>query len=175
MPVAFPTGTELPGKPKHVRRVELDQRDIANDVLIHTFDKSETAEEFQGVTRTPDGADELAEHAEALQELDLRDVVRSPTRTQSIYKTALLFDSDIGDLADTDLPSAPAYVYDEWDGKARQYKSRWCTVYVSRPPAPAAHAAAYRCAILHKHTHYPRPPLAAGQDPLHAGAEKPPA
>ena len=34
MPVAFPTGTELPGKPKeHVRRVELDQRDIANDVL----------------------------------------------------------------------------------------------------------------------------------------------
>ena len=98
--------------------MELDQRDIANDVLIHTFDKSETAEEFQGVTRTPDGADELAEHAEALQELDLRDVVRSPTRTQSIYKTALLFDSDIGDLADTDLPSAPAYVYDEWDGKA---------------------------------------------------------
>ena len=58
MPVAFPTGTELPGKPKeHVRRVELDQRDIANDVLIHTLDKSETAEEFQGVTRTPDGAD----------------------------------------------------------------------------------------------------------------------
>src|SRR5712691_434519 len=62
----FPTGTELPGKPKeHVRRVELDQRDIDHDVLMHTFDKIETAEEFQGVTRTPDGADELAQHAEA--------------------------------------------------------------------------------------------------------------
>ena len=176
-PASFPTGTELPGKPKeHVRRVELDQRDIANDVLIHTFDKSDTAEEFQGVTRTPDGADELAQHAEALQELDLRDVVRSPTRTQSIYKTELLFDSDIGDLADAGPPSAPAYVYDEWDGKARRYKPRWCTVYVSRPPAPAATRCSSRCRhSAQAHAHYPRPPLAAGQDPLHAGAEKPPA
>ena len=134
-----------------MRLVELDQRDIANDVLVHTFDKSDTAEEFQGVTRTPDGADELAQHAEALQELDLRDVVRSPTRTQSIYKTELLFDSDIDDMADAGSPSAPAYVYDEWDGKARRYKPRWCTVHVSRPPAPAPHAAAAAAAILHKH------------------------
>ena len=148
---AFPTGTELPGKPKeHVRRVELEQRDIDNDVLIHTFDKTETAEEFQGVTRTPDGTDELAQHAEALQELDLREVIRSATRTQSIYKADVMLDGEVGDLEDTGAPPA-AYVYDEWDGKGRQYKPRWCTVYVSRPPAPAPHAAAAVAAILHKH------------------------
>jgi Mg-chelatase subunit ChlD len=149
---AFPTGTELPGKPKeHVRRVELEQRDIENDVLIHTFDKTETAEEFQGVTRTPDGADELAQHVEALQELDLREVVRSATRTQSIYKADVMLDGTVGDLADADAPPATAFVYDEWDGKVRQYKPRWCTVYVSRPPAPTPYAAAAVAAILHKH------------------------
>jgi Mg-chelatase subunit ChlD len=151
-PAAFPTGTELPGKPKeHIRRVELEQRDIDNDVLIHTFDKIDTAEEFQGITRTPDGADELVQHAEALAELDLRDVVRSPTRTQSIYKVDLTLDGDIGDLEDANPPPAAAYVYDEWDGRARQYKPRWCTVYVSRPPPPPPHAAAAATAILHQH------------------------
>ena len=39
------------GKAKEqVRRVELNQQDIDNDVLVHTFEKIETAEEFCGVT-----------------------------------------------------------------------------------------------------------------------------
>ncbi|HEY7493426.1 MAG TPA: VWA domain-containing protein, partial [Candidatus Tectomicrobia bacterium] len=95
--------------------------------------------------------DELVQHAEALAELDLRDVVRSPTRTQSIYKVDLTLDGDIGDLEDANPPPAAAYVYDEWDGRARQYKPRWCTVYVSRPPPPPPHAAAAATAILHQH------------------------
>src|SRR5712691_1635377 len=149
---ALPTGTELPGKPKEqVRRVELDQRDIDNDVLMHTFDKLETAEAFQGVTRTPDGTDELAQHMEALAALDLSEVIRSPTRTQSIYKADLRLDGDIGDLPDTNAPASTAFVYDEWDGKIRQYRRRWCTVYVSRPPLPLPHAATTAAATLHKH------------------------
>ena len=53
---SLPTGTEQRGKAKEqVRRVELNQQDIDNDVLVHTFEKIETAEEFCGVTRTPMG------------------------------------------------------------------------------------------------------------------------
>lgn len=150
---AFPSGTERPGKPKeHVRHVALEQRDIDNDVLIHTFDKIDTAEEFQGLTRTPDGADELAQHAEALDELDLREVIRSTTRTQSIYQANLLLDGNIGDLQDTATPPTATYLYDEWDAKARSYKPRWCTVYVQRPPTPPPEAATAAAALLHKHT-----------------------
>ena len=131
---SVPRGTELPAKPKeYVRHVTLDQRDIDNDVLIHTFEKIETAEEFGGVTRTPDGADELAQHADALDELDLRDVVRSITLTQSIYKADLMLDGGVGDVETTDPLSETAFVYDEWDGKARQYRPAWCTVYASQP------------------------------------------
>jgi nitric oxide reductase NorD protein len=152
-PTTFPAGTQLPGPPReHVHRVQLEQRDIEQDVLMHTFDKLETAEEFQGVTRTPDGTDELARHAEALKALDLRQVVRSPTRTQSIYQADLQLDGDMGDLEDATPAPAVAYVYDEWDGKARQYKRRWCTVYVRRAPAPTPPAAAAAAAILRQHT-----------------------
>lgn len=139
---SFPGGTELPGKPKEqVRRVSLDQRDIDNDTLVQPFDKIDTAEEFSGVTRTPDGADELARHAEALEELDLREVVRSDTPTHSIYKADLMLDADTGDVETTAPLSSAAFVYDEWEGRSRQYRTDWCTVYVSRPPALPDHDA----------------------------------
>ena len=42
---SLPTGTEQRGKAKEqVRRVELNQPDIDHDVLVHTFEKVETAE-----------------------------------------------------------------------------------------------------------------------------------
>lgn len=149
---ALPSGRELPSPPKeYVRRVELDRRDLENDVLLHTFDKLETAEEFQGVTRTPDGADELAEHAEALAELDLRDVVRSAERTQSLYRADIPLEGGAGELADPTPPAAAVFLYDEWDGKARQYKPRWCTVEVHPAPTPPPQAAVTAAQILHKH------------------------
>jgi hypothetical protein len=148
----LPTGSELPGKPREqVQRVELEQRDIDNDVLMHTFDKIETAEAFCGITRTPDGADDLAQHTEALDELDMRHVVRSATRTQSIYKADIRFDTTMGDLEDIDGVHTATFVYDEWDGKKRQYKPRWCHVSVSRPAPPSPHAAAAAAAVLRQH------------------------
>ena len=148
---SFPSGTELPGKPKEaVRRVVLDQKDIDNDTLIHTFEKIETAEEFSGVTRTPDGVDELAHHADALDELDMREVVRTSIPTHSVYRADLRFDDDTGDLESAAPQSGAAFAYDEWDGRAQRYKPAWCTVYVNRP---TIHAGADRtaAAIVRKH------------------------
>ena len=147
---SHPSGTELPGKPKEeVRRVSLDQRDIDNDTLVQPFDKVDTAEEFTGITRTPDGADELADHAEALEELDLRDVVRSATPAHSIYKTDLVLGAEVGDMEPAE-PSSAAYVYDEWEGKTRRYKAGWCRVHVSRA-RPAAGHDDVAAAMLRKH------------------------
>lgn len=148
---AFPSGTELPGKPKEdVRRVVLDEKDIDNDTLIHTFEKIETAEEFSGVTRTPDGADELAHHADALDELDMREVVRTNIPTHSVYRADLRFDDDTGDLESAEPRSGAAFAYDEWDGRAQRYKPAWCTVHVNQPTTPAG-ADRAAAAILRKH------------------------
>jgi nitric oxide reductase NorD protein len=148
---SFPGGTELPGKPKEdVRRVVLDQKDIDNDTLIHTFEKIETAEEFSGVTRTPDGADELAHHADALDELDMREVVRTSIPTHSVYRADLRFDDDTGDLESAEPQSGGAFAYDEWDGRAQRYRPKWCTVYVNQPTVSAG-AEQTAAAVLRKH------------------------
>ena len=133
-----------------MRRVVLDQRDIDNDTLIHTFEKIETAEEFSGVTRTPDGADELAHHADALDELDMREVVRTSIPTHSVYKADLRLSDDTGDFESAEPQSGTAFTYDEWDGRAQRYRPAWCTVYVSQPAAPAS-ADQTAAAILRKH------------------------
>jgi nitric oxide reductase NorD protein len=151
---SLPTGTEQRGKAKEqVRRVELNQQDIDNDVLVHTFEKVETAEEFCGVTRTPDGADELAQHAEALDALDLRDVVRSHTQTRSIYRADVTLDVAVGDVEAVETSDTTRFLYDEWDGKARRYKPAWCSVAVTRPARHTASSSgsAYAAAVLHKH------------------------
>jgi len=155
---SLPTGTEQRGKAKEqVRRIELNQQDIENDVLVHTFEKVETAEEFCGVTRTPDGADELALHAEALDALDLRDVVRSHTQTRSIYRADVTMDMAVGDVEVAET-SDTRFVYDEWDGKARRYKHAWCRVSVTRPArlAASSHGGAYAAAVLRKHAKHVR-------------------
>jgi len=151
---SLPTGTEQRGKAKEqVRRAELNQQDIENDLLVHTFEKIETAEEFCGVTRTPDGADELAQHAEALDELDLRDVVRSKTQTRSIYRADVTLDVAVGDVEAAETSDITRFLYDEWDGKARRYKPAWCRVSVTRPTwlAASSHGSAYAAAVLRKH------------------------
>ena len=148
---SFPSGTEMPGKPKEdVRRVVLDQQDLDNDTLIHTFEKIETAEEFGGVTRTPDGADELAHHADALDELDMREVVQTSIPTHSVYKADLRLGDDTGDLEAAEPQSGVAFAYDEWDGRAQRYRPAWCTVYVNQPTVPAG-TDQTAAAVLRKH------------------------
>jgi nitric oxide reductase NorD protein len=156
---SLPTGMEQRGKAKEqVRRVELNQQDIDHDVLVHTFEKIETAEEFCGVTRTPDGADELAQHAEALDELDLRDVVRSHTQTRSMYRADVTLDVAVGDIEAVATSDTTRFLYDEWDGKARRYKPAWCRVSVTRPARHAAssYGHAYAAAVLRKHARHVR-------------------
>lgn len=143
--------TERRGKPKEqLRRVSLDQQDIDNDVLVHTFEKVETAEEFAGVTRTPDGADELAQHADALDELDLRDVVRSDVPTRSLYRSDVVMDGVLAEAEDEVAP-ATALLYDEWDAAARQYKRAWCRIYLTRPAPSSPRGAVYTAQTLQRY------------------------
>jgi nitric oxide reductase activation protein len=156
---SLPTGTEQCGKAKEqVRQVELNPQDIENDVLVHTFEKVETAEEFCGVTRTPDGADELAQHAEALDALDLRDVVRGHTQTRSMYRADVTLDVSAGDVEAAETSATTRFLYDEWDGKERRYKHAWCRVSVTRPARLAASSlgSIYAAAVLHKHAKHVR-------------------
>lgn len=96
------------------------------DLAIHTFEKAETLEEQTGLSRKTDDEDELEDHEEALQEVDMRQVVRSTERPRSIYRSDLILDGlnfEVGGGTPTDgIP------YPEWDFKKRRYLEGWCNL-----------------------------------------------
>lgn len=127
--------TELYNKNTHqVKKLNLDENkeNIGQDVFHH-FEKLETLEEFKGIQREMDGEDELDMHADALDELNLEDVIRSGKAAQSLYKTELDMGFEIADFEKTEIVEAvKEFRYDEWDYQKRAYKKNWCNVFEDR-------------------------------------------
>lgn len=124
---ALPSGTERRGKPKErVETLSLDQRPEAENPLVHSFEKVHTLEAYKGGQKRIDGEDELGAHQAALDELDLRQVIRSNQTSKSIYRMDAMFEGSAPDL-NTET-EGPGVLYDEWDPGARSYKREWCKV-----------------------------------------------
>ena len=108
--------------------------------LAHVFEKLLTAEEYQGGNKPLDGADEMAQHGDALDELDLRHLVRTRERAGSLLRADVAFASGGFEVAG-EAPVEAALHYDEWDERHRAYRRQWCAVRVRRMGAPSAAAA----------------------------------
>lgn len=117
-----------------VKKVELDEKENLGEDVFHSFEKIETAEEYKGIQRGTDGEDELAQHADALDELNLEDVIRSSKTAKSLYKTDIDMGFEIADLKDPNVPSTleKVFLYDEWDEKKQTYKKNWCRIVHSK-------------------------------------------
>ena len=100
------------------------------DLPLHTFEKVETLEEYSGNSRKSDDEDELAKHEEALQELNLSQVIRSPERPRSIYRSELILDG--AGFESSELGPATGWPYPEWDYRKGQYRPDWCFVQAHR-------------------------------------------
>ncbi len=128
---ALPNGTELRARPRErVRRVSLPDDPIDESPLVHSFEKVHTAEEHRGGNKTKSGDDELAEHASALDELDLREVLRTTERASSLLRCDAMIEGAAGDLMDDDEPPGDGIPYDEWNERERSYRAEWCRVRV---------------------------------------------
>jgi nitric oxide reductase NorD protein len=70
---------------ENIITVEVDKKQQEDYVMTHNFEKVETADEHSGVWRDFDGEDELEDHQEALDELNMKFVVRVDDIAHSIY------------------------------------------------------------------------------------------
>lgn len=129
---ALPGGTELKKRrATAAERVETPKQELQENPLVHSFEKVHTLEEYKGGSKRIDGDDELAAHQKALDELDLRQVIRSHQRARSLYRADLLLDGAVGDVEDSAAGPAEA-LYDEWDEAKRAWKLKWCRL-TTRP------------------------------------------
>lgn len=125
---AAPITTEIEGQGQaevHVLPGKDDDGPGA-DLPMHTFEKVETLEEYNGLSRKSDDADELEEHAEALSSLKMTQVIRSPERPRSIYRADVILDGLALESAhDGPVAGIP---YPEWDWQQGEYRRDWCHV-----------------------------------------------
>lgn len=135
---ALPTGTERKQQGRRPAEVvELDRRDDGGNPLAHVFEKVKTAEEHTGGHRAMDGSDELDAQLEALEELDLRSVVRTNQATASVFRADADLDARSVETIDGDVGTSAAIPYDEWDAGQRRYLPGWCAVRQDVVPTPA--------------------------------------
>lgn len=111
-----------------IKRVLVDEEKAKEKVIVHSFEKVETLDEHKGHQQRMDGSDELDEHLDALDELDVRELLRGGEQAQSLYRAETGIDTDIPDVSAIH-PSEQGILYDEWDQRATRYRPGWCTVY----------------------------------------------
>ena len=64
--------------------VEIDKKQQEDYVLLHSFEKVETAEEFNGNWRDFDGSDDLEKHENAIEDLNMKFTVRVDDTAHSV-------------------------------------------------------------------------------------------
>jgi nitric oxide reductase NorD protein len=110
------------------------QTDRPTEMPIHSFEKVELAEAFNGTLRQLDGEDELDQHMESLSEVDLGHLVRGGPEAHSVLRADIAMNAQIPDVGriGADEVGVP---YDEWDGRAGAWRKDWCHVYPTPLPA----------------------------------------
>lgn len=123
------------GAVEELRVLLIDEKD-ARELPTHAFEKVEMLDDWQGGVKRMDGADDLDDHLEALDELDLRDLVRGGEPAQALLRAEMSLDIDIPDVRTigSDEVGVP---YDEWDRRKRCYRRGWTRVYPTSLPADA--------------------------------------
>jgi nitric oxide reductase NorD protein len=124
--------TEIEGKGQMHVEVLPDTGDDGHgaDMPIHTFEKTECLEETSGLSRKKDSDDELEDHEEALREVEMKEVIRSPERPRSIYRSDIILDGF--SLEIDDEGPAKGIPYPEWDYRRREYRNDWCCLQQTR-------------------------------------------
>ncbi len=131
------TKTAIPNKPETVLKanaveevilVTVDTKKQDDFAVNHSFEKVETVEEHNGGWRDFDGDDELEAHQEALQDLNMKYMVRVDDTAHAVYQAEFAENTTVSESAGSD---AKGYhiTYDEWEYSKRTYKRDFCKVY----------------------------------------------
>lgn len=117
---------------EEVESLTVDKKQQEDYVLLHNFEKVETAEETGGVWRDFDGQDELKDHQSALEELKMNQTVRVDNAVHSIFRAEFVENTTVLESSEKDYEGFH-YKYDEWDYSNRSYKKDFCSVYPASP------------------------------------------
>jgi nitric oxide reductase NorD protein len=121
--------TEIKSKAvEEIKTLEVDYKAQEDYTLTHNFEKVETAEEFSGTWRDFDGDDSLEEDQEALDEINMKEVIRVDDMVHSVYQAEFADNMTIAESSDAEA-KGHFIAYDEWSFQHKGYKKDHCKVF----------------------------------------------
>ena len=111
-----------------IESISIDKKQQEDNIVFHNFEKIESAEEFNGNWKDFDGKDELQDHREALEGINMRHTVRVDDTVHSVYQADFIENTSIAESAEVDEKGFHLK-YHEWDYKRRIYLTDYCKVY----------------------------------------------
>lgn len=121
----------------------------ANPVM-HSFEKMETADDYDGGRRVESGDDDLCEHAPALDELELNNLT-SNGKASSIYRQMTQIFKLATRQDEFDISSPQLHTYPEWSVAEKTYWKSHCTVFHTQAPLPQQILSNLKSSIERKH------------------------
>jgi len=114
---------------EEMETMQVDKKQQADQVVHNFYEKVETLEEHKGgIWKDFDGDDELEQHQNALDQLQMSRTVRVDEDTHSVYQTEFLENITISESVE--IKAEDYYLtYDEWDYSKRAYKPGFCKLY----------------------------------------------
>lgn len=129
---AFPQGTEIQGKIREKAEVKkIPMKKQEDSPLIHIFEKVTTAEDYKGGFKNMDGSDEILDHEEAIDELEMKSVIRTDEGAASLYRADISLDIKVPEIMDEISLSPQTCFYPEWDYQKKLLKPDWCALHES--------------------------------------------
>lgn len=115
-----------------IERVDFEKEEV--NPIMHSFEKMEAVDEYSGGRKIDSGDDELENHADALEELDLNKVTKGGENAKSIFRSDIF--SFSGDSGSSIKPVAQSYLYPEWSVKMSHYINDYCQLLENYLPEP---------------------------------------
>ncbi|MCO5231969.1 MAG: VWA domain-containing protein [Chitinophagales bacterium] len=113
---------------EEIESLIIDKKQQEDYVMLHNFEKIESAEEFNGNWRDFDGKDDLEDHQDALEEMNMKYTVRVDDTVHSVYQADFVENTSIAESAEID-DKGFHLKYDEWDFKKNKYLIDFCKIY----------------------------------------------
>ena len=123
-------GDEIDGGARDdVQIVPFDENADADGVAMPAVEQVQTLDSYKGGRRTLDGHDELEDHKDALEEVDMREMFRGGAGVSGVYRVDV--DGLLG-IPDVDGEAEGGVAYDEWDVRRGAYRKDWVRVFPMR-------------------------------------------
>ncbi|MDR2206971.1 MAG: VWA domain-containing protein [Flavobacteriaceae bacterium] len=124
--------TIIKSKPvEEIVNLIIDTKQQEDYVLTHNFEKVDTADEFSGTWRDFDGDDELENHSDALDELNMKYTVRVDDVAHSVYEASFTDNAKIAESKESESEGR-FVLYDEWDCYKKTYRKNYSKIYPSQ-------------------------------------------